>query len=379
MTEADSSLQIELDSGKRVKVKAANVLLRFEQPEPAELIARASRIAARDRPRPRLGVRARSRVRLRRPRPRLLRRERGDDEAGRRPAPPVRGAALLPPARQGHFKKAPEEIVKAALLGIERKKQVAAQIDAWAAELVAGELPAAGPRAALQASSSSRTRTRPNTRPWSRPRGGASSAPLDLLTAGRRDRFALPVPLAPLPVRELPEGHRLPGARGAGDPAKRCRSRRRRPSRSTTRRPPRSTTRSRCRASAPAGRASASTSPRPASPSCPTRRSTRSRASRLSTVYMPGHKLTMLPDEVVAGLHARSRARMPGRLALRDARRSHARDDRHETRLERVPIAANLRHDQLDAVITEATLAGEAPADYPFAAELASRSASPGT
>jgi exoribonuclease-2 len=43
----------------------------------------------------------------------------------------------------------------------------------------------------------------------------------------------------------------------------------------------------------------------------------------------------------------------------------------HETKLERVAIAANLRHDKLDSVITEASLAGEAPADYPFAAELA--------
>jgi exoribonuclease II len=42
-----------------------------------------------------------------------------------------------------------------------------------------------------------------------------------------------------------------------------------------------------------------------------------------------------------------------------------------ETRLDRVPIAANLRHDQLDDVITEATLTGEAPADYAFAPELA--------
>ena len=32
MTEADSSMQIELDSGKRVKVKAANVLLKFDKP-----------------------------------------------------------------------------------------------------------------------------------------------------------------------------------------------------------------------------------------------------------------------------------------------------------------------------------------------------------
>ena len=37
---------------------------------------------------------------------------------------------------------APEEIVKAALLGIERKKQIAAQIDAWAGELVSGQCPA---------------------------------------------------------------------------------------------------------------------------------------------------------------------------------------------------------------------------------------------
>jgi len=38
MSEADSSMQIELDSGKRVKVKAANVLLKFAKPAPAELI-----------------------------------------------------------------------------------------------------------------------------------------------------------------------------------------------------------------------------------------------------------------------------------------------------------------------------------------------------
>ena len=50
---------------------------------------------------------------------------------------------------KGNFRKAPEEIVKAALLGIERKRQVAAQVDAWAAELAARRLPGAGARAAL--------------------------------------------------------------------------------------------------------------------------------------------------------------------------------------------------------------------------------------
>jgi exoribonuclease-2 len=42
-----------------------------------------------------------------------------------------------------------------------------------------------------------------------------------------------------------------------------------------------------------------------------------------------------------------------------------------ETRIERVPIAANLRHDELDEVITVAALTGEAVADFPFAPELA--------
>ena len=45
MSEADASLQVELDSGKRVKVKTANVMLRFEKPQPAELLARAQALA----------------------------------------------------------------------------------------------------------------------------------------------------------------------------------------------------------------------------------------------------------------------------------------------------------------------------------------------
>ena len=39
LSEAESSLQIELDSGKRVKVKAVNALIRFEKPQPALLMA----------------------------------------------------------------------------------------------------------------------------------------------------------------------------------------------------------------------------------------------------------------------------------------------------------------------------------------------------
>ena len=45
MSEADSSMQIELDSGKRVKVKAANVLIKFAKPAPAEVLAQAPQAA----------------------------------------------------------------------------------------------------------------------------------------------------------------------------------------------------------------------------------------------------------------------------------------------------------------------------------------------
>ena len=46
MSEAEASVQVELDSGKRVKVKAAHVLLRFDKPAPAALIDAGQRLAA---------------------------------------------------------------------------------------------------------------------------------------------------------------------------------------------------------------------------------------------------------------------------------------------------------------------------------------------
>jgi exoribonuclease-2 len=70
---------------------------------------------------------------------------------------------------------------------------------------------------------------------------------------------------------------------------------------------------------------------------------------RLSTVYMPGHKITMLPDDVVAGLHPDGRPRMPGVSLYVTLDEASLEVKASETRVERVPIAANLRHDQLDA------------------------------
>jgi exoribonuclease-2 len=86
---------------------------------------------------------------------------------------------------------------------------------------------------------------------------------------------------------------------------------------------------------------------------------------------MPGHKITMLPDDVVQAYTLTAGRDCPA-VSLYATFDEATLDLRStETRLERVPIAANLRHDQLDDVITEANLTGAEPAAYPFAAELA--------
>ncbi len=92
---------------------------------------------------------------------------------------------------------------------------------------------------------------------------------------------------------------------------------------------------------------------------------------RLSTVYMPGWKLTMLPDEVVQAYTLTAGRACPAVSLYVTLDEASLEVRGSETRLERVEIASNLRHDQLDDVITEASLTGAAPAGYEHAAELA--------
>jgi exoribonuclease-2 len=92
---------------------------------------------------------------------------------------------------------------------------------------------------------------------------------------------------------------------------------------------------------------------------------------RLSTVYMPGWKLTMLPDEVVQAYTLVEGRACPAVSLYVTLDEATLEVKSSETRLESVPIAANLRHDRLDGVISEATLDASSAADYAFAPELA--------
>lgn len=369
MSEAESSLQVELDSGKRVKVKAANVLLRFEKPAPSELLAEAARISpeidldlawefaaeedfgfadlARDYFDAKASVAHQVAALLRlHEAPHYFRR-----------------------AGKGMFRKAPEDIVKAALLGIERKKQVAALIDAWAAELTAGHCPepvreqlfrilfkpdknGAEYKAVVQAARAAQLQpldllqragaiTSPYQFHWRRflfdqfPKGTGfpplqapaikDDLPLAPVQAFSIDDSATTEIDDALSVTGLGQGTVIFGIHIA----------------------------------APA---------LAIQPDSPVDKVAR---ERMSTVYMPGWKLTMLPDEVVQAYTLTEGRDCPAVSVYMSFDEASLELLNTETRLERVPIAANLRHDQLDEVVTEAALTGEALAEYPFAAELA--------
>jgi exoribonuclease-2 len=91
---------------------------------------------------------------------------------------------------------------------------------------------------------------------------------------------------------------------------------------------------------------------------------------RMSTVYMPGDKITMLPDEVVAAFTLAEGNNCPALslYATLDPRDWSVL--KTETRAELVPIAANLRHNDLDELVNEETLASGV-GEYPHKAELA--------
>jgi exoribonuclease-2 len=73
---------------------------------------------------------------------------------------------------------------------------------------------------------------------------------------------------------------------------------------------------------------------------------------RLSTVYMPGYKITMLPDAVVQNYTLQEGRNCPAVSLYVTLDEATLTIQSSETRLELVPIAHNLRHDQLDSVVT---------------------------
>jgi exoribonuclease II len=369
MSEADTSIQVELDSGKRVKVKSSHVLLRFDKPQPAELIVQGQALAGEIdldlawefASEGEFGFAD-------------LARDYFDKSAG-----PVQQAAALfrlfeaphyfRRMAKGVFRKAPEETVKAALLGIERKRLQALQIQQWASELAAGQTPqpirdqlykilfrpdknAAEYKAVVEASKQ------------------AQRSPLDLLKAAgaisspyqfhwRRFLFEEMTKGTGFPPLEAPPiKDDLPRAEVAAfsiDDSQ------------TTEIDDALSVRGLGSGSVVFGVHIAA----PGLAILPDSAVDKVARDRLSTVYMPGWKITMLPDAIVEKYTLAEGRDCPALSLYVTFDEATLEVKASETRLELVPIVANLRHDRLDAVITEESLTGSAPADYPFATELA--------
>jgi exoribonuclease-2 len=351
LSDAESSVQVELESGKRVKVKAANVLLRFEKPQPAELLREAQAVAqtieldlawefapeeefgfadlARDyfSAHATLAQQAGALVRLFEA-PHYFRR-----------------------AGKGRFRKAPAEILQQALAAIEKKQQLQAQIAAWAGELAGGSCPPAV-REQLYRILFKPDKNAPEYKAVVEAARQTHRAPLDLLQAAGAiaspyqfhwKRFLLeyfpkgtgfPPLSAPAIKDELPVA---PVQAFSIDDS------------STTEIDDALSVQGLGTGTVTVGIhiAAPGLAVQPGSPLDQLAR------HRLSTVYMPGAKITMLPDDVVQAYTLLAGRDCPAVSLYVQLDEASLQPQASETRLEQVPITANLRHDQLDAHITE--------------------------
>ena len=92
-------------------------------------------------------------------------------------------------------------------------------------------------------------------------------------------------------------------------------------------------------------------------------------AQRMSTVYMPGDKITMLPDSVVQAYTLGADTVCPTLSMYLEVDAETLAVLHSESRIERIHIAANLRHDTLEPLFNEETLAA-GHLNYAYAAEL---------
>ncbi len=374
LTDNDATLQVETTTGKRAKIKSANVLLRFKEPAPGSLLPAAEDLAA--------GIDSE-----------FLWECAGDGEfafadladdyfggAGTK-ATAVEAAALLLALHaapvyfhrkgKGRFRKAPPDILAAALAGLEKKRQQAQAIERMTEALTRFALPEEFPPL-LDQLLYKPDRNRGETKALEAACAATGlSAPHLLLRCGairsaydyHRQRFLreyfprgtgfadsseLSAPAAP---DDLPRAEANIAAFSIDDAA------------TTEIDDAFSLT------ALPAGGwqvgihiAAPGLAILPGSPLDGVAR------ERLSTVYMPGDKITMLPDALVAA-YTLSAGRDCPALSLYLEVTADFEIIGHRSRLETVPIVANLRHHDIEPLFNEATLAAGL-ADFPFASEL---------
>ncbi|MEP6996088.1 MAG: RNB domain-containing ribonuclease [Betaproteobacteria bacterium] len=344
LADNDTSLQVETASGRRMKIKATNVLLRFADPAPAALMAEAQALADDIDPAFLWEVSGGGEFAFS---------DLATEYFGRAPQPSEAASLAFrlhaSPMHfykkgKGRYKAAPSDALKAALAGAERKRREAEEVAVLAAELAAGRLPQAIRdvlpmllyRPDKQAIASRAVASACETLHTNALALLAACGAVPSTHDYHFDRFlaeAFPRGTEFPDYGAVPEGPELPLARAQAfsidDTA-------------TTEIDDAFSVRALSdgnfeigiHIAAPAigiGRGSALDA---------------IARARLSTVYMPGRKITMLPDPVIGRFTLAAGTPRPA-LSLYVETAPDGTPLRQETRLERVPVAANLR---LDAI-----------------------------
>ena len=354
LSEADSSAQIELESGKRVKVKAANLLLKFDKPTPADLMRDAQALSAtleldlawEFAPEDEFGFAD-------------LAREYFSAQA----TLTEQTAALIRlfeaphyfrRAGKGRFKKASAEVIAQALAGIEKKKQIQAQIEGWAAELGQGICPAPI-QAQLYKILFNPDKNAPEYKAVVEAARATHTAPLALLQKAGAINSAYQFHWQRFLFDNFPKGTGFPNlqAPAIADELPLANVQAYSIDDSQT------TEIDDALSVQGLGTGTVTLGIHIAAPALalkPGDAIDQLGRNRLSTVYMPGYKITMLPDDVVQSYTLQEGRDCPAVSLYVTFDEATLALQHTETRVERVPIAANLRHDQLDRVVTEAWL-----------------------
>ncbi len=366
MADNDSSLQVEMPSGKRSKIKATTVLLRFDKLMPTALLDQATPLAEE--------VEAE-----------FLWECVSDGEFaftdfardyyGHEPSPLEATAVLLAlhaapiyfhRKGRGRFRKAPADILAAALASLEKKRLQALAIEAWIAELKDFRLPAeiaALTDALLYAPDRNKSETKAFETACAET--GLTAAQLLFKCGAIKSPYHLHY--RRFLHEQFPKGTNFPtldAPRLAGDlPRADVRAFSIDDANTTEIDDALSVTwlpgigtRIGIHIAAP-GLAIEHGSPLDGVA-----------RARLSTVYMPGNKITMLPDAVVQNYTLAGGSYCPA-LSLYLTVNEVFEIVSHESCLEKVHIVANLRHHEVEPWFNAETVGGPLAAE-PFAKEL---------
>jgi len=368
LSQAGEAYQVELSSGKRSKVKAKDVLLQFEKPDPATLLDAAKGIAADVDLEFLWEVAGQEEFGFA---------ELGAEYFGHAPLPAEAAGLVLAlhnapiyfyKKGRGRYKAAPEQSLRAAQAGIEKKKQQALIQAGYVDELKAGTLPAALQPMVHQLL----FKPDRNTIEYKAMETAASelqtSAPRLMLKAGGIaspkelhmgrflfENFPRGAGFPPVPVPSAPAG--LPTANVAAFSIDDV---------TTTEIDDAFSVEQLEDGNVRVGIHIAA----PGLAIKPDDEIDKIARSRMSTVYMPGDKITMLPDEVVNAFTLAEGNTCPALSLYATLNPADWSTVSTTTRAELVPIKSNLRHNDLDALVNEETLEnGEG--EYPHKLELA--------